>query len=131
MRFDLKRWLPCIAAGLLTMVLFRTVLMIGIVPSSSMEPLIPKGSFILANRTAYWWATPGVGDVIVFRRNGRLLVKRVAAIGGETVIHATERVSVPDGHLFVLGDNQAASVDSADWDDPFVAAGNVIGKVIR
>lgn len=131
MRSGLKRWLPCIIAGLLTMVLFRTVLLIGVVPSCSMEPLIPEGSFLLADRTAYWREDPDVGDVIVFRRGGRLLVKRVAATGGQTVLHAGERIRVPDGCLSVLGDNQAASVDSADWEEAFVPAGDAIGRHIN
>jgi len=130
MRFSLKRWLPCIAAGLLTMVLFRTLLLIGIVPTSSMEPLIPEGSIILVDRTAYWRKDPVVGDVIVFRRSGKLLVKRVAAVAGQNVLHSRERITVPDGYLYVLGDNQAASVDSADWDAPFISTGDVIGELI-
>lgn len=130
MRFPLKRWLPCIAAGLLTMVLFRTVLLIGLVPTTSMEPLIPVGSFILADRTAYWQKPPDIGDVIVFRRSGRLLVKRVAAVGGQPVLHAGKIITVPNGYLYVLGDNRAASVDSADWDAPFIATGDVIGELI-
>ena len=130
MRFPLKRWLPCIAAGLLTMLLFRTVLLIGVVPSSSMEPLIPVGSFILADRTAYWCESPVVGDVIVFRRSDTLLVKRVAAVGGQLVFHAGEYITVPNGYLYVLGDNQTISLDSADWDEPFVPAWAVIGELI-
>lgn len=131
MRFPLKRWLPCIAAGLLTMLLFRTVLLIGLVPTGSMVPLIPVGSFILANRTAYWHEDPAVGDVIVFRRSGKLLVKRVAAVAGQNVLHSGERITVPDGFLYVLGDNQAASVDSADWESPFIQARDVVGELIE
>lgn len=113
------------------MVLFRTVLLIGIVPTSSMEPLIPEGSFILADRTAYWRESPVVGDVIVFRRSGRLLVKRVAAVGGQLVFHAGEHITVPNGYLYVLGDNQAASIDSADWEAPLIAVSDVIGRLVQ
>lgn len=35
---------------------------------------------------------------------------------------------VPEGGLFVLGDNRGDSFDSRFWDDPFVAAEQVIGK---
>ena len=130
MRFELKCWLPCIIAGLLTMVVFRVVLLIGIVPSSSMEPLIPAGSVILADRTAYWNREPVTGEVIVFGYKDTILIKRIAATAGETVIHSGKVLLVPDGCFYVLGDNQNSSIDSSVWNEPFISAADVIGRLI-
>ena len=57
--------------------LFHTVLFVGIVPSSSMEPTIPEGSIILGNRLV---GSLGRGDIIVFRHGGKILVKRIVAV---------------------------------------------------
>lgn len=130
MRSFLLRWTPSIYLGLITLLLFQTVLLIGIVPSASMEPLVGAGSFILADRTAYWWNAPVPGEVVVFERNGRLLVKRIAAVGGQAVPLLGQKAIVPEGCLYVLGDNQAASVDSEDWQDPFVSIEDVKGKLL-
>ena len=62
--------------------LFHTVLFVGIVPSSSMEPTIPEGNIILGTRVV---GSLGRGDIIVFRHEGETLVKRIVAVGGDTV----------------------------------------------
>ena len=62
--------------------LFHTLLFVGIVPSSSMEPTIPEDSIILGNRLI---GNLGRGDIIVFRHGGKTLVKRIVAVGGDTV----------------------------------------------
>ena len=48
--------------------LFHTVLLVGVVPSSSMEPTIPEDSIILGNRLT---GNLGRGDIIVFRHGGK------------------------------------------------------------
>jgi signal peptidase I len=37
---------------------------------------------------------------------------------------------VPDGKIFVLGDNRANSEDSRSWRDPFVPVSQVLGRAI-
>lgn len=62
-----KPW--CIPAGLplLVFILLRYVFLIGYVPTESMEPTLPKGSFLLGLRI---FEEPKVGDIIVFEKDG-------------------------------------------------------------
>ena len=121
--------------------LFRTVLFVGIVPSSSMEPAIPAGSVILGSRI---FSELGRGDIIVFRHEGKTLVKRVVAVPGDTVYlddldgsftvnretpNATRILTVPEGYFFVVGDNRQNSFDSRFWEEPFVSAKWVLARV--
>ena len=121
--------------------LFQTALFVGIVPSSSMEPTIPEGSIILGNRLV---GSLGRGDIIVFRHEGETLIKRIVAVGGDTVslndqdgsfavnqelATATRILTVPKGYFFVVGDNRQNSFDSRFWEEPFVSAKWVLARV--
>ena len=64
--------------------LFRWMFFIGYVPTSSMEPTLKTGSVLLGIRII---GSIETGDIIVFRHNERLFVKRVAAVGGDMIEH--------------------------------------------
>ncbi|WP_344337887.1 signal peptidase I [Kitasatospora putterlickiae] len=109
------------------------------IPTDSMAPTVQAGDTVLARRTD--GADVRRGDVVVFRDaawGGRLMVKRVVAVGGDTVGVGTGdqrltvngrpvdepylaaqgaqgaafSVEVPPGRLFLLGDNRLGSLDS-------------------
>ena len=67
----LRNWAAPIGCGLFLLLVFRFVLFLGYVPSSSMEPSLQAGSYILALRV---FDEPKKGDVVVFQHEGRLLV---------------------------------------------------------
>lgn len=137
-----KPW--CIPMGLTLLFygLFRFVFLVGYVPTASMEPTLPQGSFILAMRI---FDEPEVGDIIVFEKDGALLVKRVAAKSGEKVdlsklpymttvpipIWDDPVITVPNECYFVLGDNTQNSWDSRYWDNPFLSKEYIVAKVIN
>lgn len=111
----------------LTLIIFKTVLIIGYVPGESMEPTIHANSFVLGLRL---YGELKTGDVIIFQHDGKLLVKRIAAIEGEMVIHNGEEITVPSNCYYVLGDNAGNSLDSRFWTEPFVCRVDAVGKVI-
>lgn len=135
-----KPWIAPLGLTLLCYLLLQTVILIGYVPSASMEPTLKEGSFILGIRI---FDEPDVGDIIVFKKENFLYVKRVAAGPGDQVdfsaleymesIPAPEWsdsiITVPDGCYFVLGDNTQNSVDSRYWDNPFIKESQILAIV--
>lgn len=116
---------------ILTLTLFRAFFFLGYVPSSSMEPAIRQGTFILADRTAYWYFEPKLGDIIVFSHDGKVLVKRVGAVAGDAVQTQNGLEAVPSGMLYLVGDNVEASIDSRLWPDPFVPVEDVLARYYK
>ncbi len=119
----------------------------------SMRPTLQDGEYILVNKLAYKTGQPHRGDIIVFIfpvNPQEDLIKRVIGLPGETVSVHGGVVSVngvpltepyiasppaydgdwvvPEGELFVLGDNRNDSRDSHQW--RFLPIENVIGKAV-
>ncbi len=136
-----KPWCIPVALTLLIYLFLQFIALIGYVPSSSMEPTLPKGSFIFGWRI---FSELEVGDIIVFQKDGQLMVKRIAAGPGDIVdrreltysssvpIPAWEDplLIVPINCYFVLGDNAQNSIDSRYWKYAFVDKSNIIAKIV-
>jgi signal peptidase I len=139
-----------------------TVLPTYFAPSGSMEQTIQVGDRMAVNRLDHSYRR---GDIIVFRgdrtdvrdfvgRPGLKYVKRVIAVGGDTVQccdpdgrvmvngrgiaesyvlensqDAFGPVQVPKGRLFVMGDHRAASVDSRNYGPIRASAG--VGTIMH
>ena len=127
----MKKLLPILIpvfCAVLVLVLFRFVFYLGYVPTASMEPTIRQGSLILGLRQ---FGELHTGDVVIFRHDGRTLVKRIAASPGETYILNGRPITVPAGQYLLLGDNADDSYDARYWDDPFVPEKDMIAIMKR
>lgn len=135
-----RTWLVPVCLTLLVFLLLHCVLLIGYVPSASMEPTLKENSFIIGTRI---FSDLSVGDIVVFRHNGVLMVKRIAAGPGDVIDlsqisfmenlvtpdRGWECITVPPGCYYLLGDNQSDSLDSRYWDEPFVASADIVAKL--
>ena len=93
-----------------------------------MEPTLKKGSLIFGMRIFDELET---GDIIVFTKDGQLLVKRIAATAGETITVDGVSYTVPAKCYFVVGDNEKNSMDSRHWIEPFVKKECVTAKIYK
>ena len=123
------------------------------VENVSMEPTLMPGEFLLVNRVAYKIGTPKIGDVIVFHAPGADdldYIKRLIGLPGDTVhieggiVYVNNQAlyetyiadspnytgtwEVPEGQLFVLGDNRNNSSDSHLWG--YISEDAVVGKAL-
>ncbi len=121
-------WLiiPVFVAAMV-LVLMKTVFFIGYVPTASMEPTLKEGDFIFGVRIFDDLKT---GDIIVFTKDGQLLVKRIAATEGQQVKSKGEFITVPKDCFYMMGDNEFYSYDSRYWEEPFIIKKDVIAKVL-
>lgn len=117
--------------GLLA-VIFVLNFQVAVVSGKSMEPTYHDRERLLIT-TAYWLFGPiQAGDIVVIRREGDLLIKRVAALPGEPIPDAGgfyapyEQAVVPEKYIYVLGDNREHSEDSRSFGP--VPIDQVIGK---
>ena len=139
-RKGVSRWGTPIALTLFAFVLFRAILFVGYVPTSSMEPTLEAGSYIMGSRISQ---DLNKGDIVVFHHDGQLLVKRIAACPGDEIdlreiaymktiaipVWKDPILTVPENCYFMLGDNVENSIDSRYWTNPFIQSSDIVAKL--
>lgn len=153
-------WGYLFVTALVVLVLFRVVLQLAWVPSGSMETTIPTRSLLVSVRLPYVLGDPQPerGDVVTFWNDEmeKLLVKRVIGLPGDeisfengfvyvngkkleepylakqgsTVSANRERITVPEGCLFFMGDNRTGSDDGRYWAQPYISVDKVRSRVL-
>ena len=168
-----------IIVALVVAVLIKTFLVQAFyIPSGSMEDTLQVGDRVMVNKLSYTFGSPQRGDVIVFENpNGQrgsesllgalirhggeslgvsspdtALIKRVVAVGGETIEIVDNQVLidgepidepyiapdprmrneapivVPEGHVFVMGDNRTRGGSSDSRDFGTISEDTIIGR---
>lgn len=145
-RPSLLRWLAELVlmiglAFILAAVVRTFIVQPFMIPTTSMVPTIQIGERVLANKFIYRFDEPKTGDIVVFddpTGTVTTLIKRVVAVGGQTVDLVDGKVVVddvpldepytygkpsepgpvampyvvPEGSVWVMGDNRPNSQDS-------------------
>lgn len=108
------------------------VMRLAIVHGISMEPTLQQNDFLVVWQLGY---APETGDIVVTTADNSLqqnVIKRVVAVGGETTSYEwngkTVMVTVPEGHVFLQGDNWLHSTDSRELG--CFAEEDICGKVV-
>lgn len=129
-------------------VLFLKEFVIGFykVPSNSMQPTIQNNSLVIISKMAYKFLDlkindPKNGDIVAFRKNGKLLIKRVAATPNQKIFFnskniymkkpkkiKTDSISLDDNEFFLVGDNLTNSLDSRTFGP--IKLDSIHGKMI-
>ena len=127
------------------------------IPSGSMIPTLLVGDHLLVNKFIYRFREPKAGEVVVFKfpqDHKTDFIKRIVALPGQEVEmrdkkiyiddvlmeepfafyegssgnHHYGPIIVPEGKIFVMGDNRDNSYDSRFWGS--VELEDVVGKAI-
>lgn len=123
-----QRWLRQAVALFVFLIiafLYHSFFTLSVVRGKSMEPTFHDGQVILVGKGGLLFGPLKRGDVVVFTRDGQLLVKRVVALPYET---APDGTRVPADHIYVVGDNLEVSEDSRTFGA--IPLRSVIGKVL-
>ncbi|MBR4642995.1 MAG: signal peptidase I [Selenomonadaceae bacterium] len=152
---EAKSWIISIVSAIAVALLIRTFIVeLYVVDGPSMQPTLQDGERLVVNKFIYHWRDPIKSEVIIFRYprdHSRDFIKRVIAVGGDTIEikdghvfvndalvnedYIAEKTrtefpkqTVPEGTLFVCGDNRRNSLDSRFPDVGFVPLELVKGK---
>lgn len=144
-----------IIAGILAFFIITFIIQSFVVEGVSMYPSLHDGERLFVNKFIYRFQEPKRGDIVVFAPRGepkKKYIKRVIGLPGEEIIidrdgvyingHLVEenyintkaedgfgRYVVPEGHLFVMGDNRNRSTDSRNFNQVgFIPKKSISGK---
>ncbi len=136
-RKEMRGWAICMTAAVAIALMLRLFVFEFVsISQSSMEPTLYSDNYVFMERVTYWFSKPAFGDVVIcdFPGSTAAYVKRVIGVEGDTlevkdgVLYINgkpdktyfdgyintpmPKTTVPEGCVFVMGDNRNVSVDS-------------------
>ena len=154
---EIKDWAVSILIAVALALFIRYFIVeLYLVEGPSMRPTLVNSERLVVNKFIYYFRQPERGEILVFRYPrdpSRDFIKRVIAIPGDTIEIKDGRVfvnqqlmnepyilsktrgdypltTIPEGHIFVMGDNRNNSEDSRFADVGFVPYELVKGKAM-
>ena len=154
---EAKDWIVSIIAAIAVAMFIRTFIVeLYVVDGPSMRPTLQHEERLVVNKFIYYFRNPQKGEVVIFRYPrdpSRDFIKRVIATAGDTVeikegrVYVNDqllmedyilektrteypKVTIPEGTIFVMGDNRNNSEDSRFSDVGFVPLDLVKGKAV-
>ncbi|MDD6397073.1 MAG: signal peptidase I [Anaerovibrio sp.] len=154
---EIKDWVVSIVIAVVLAMIIRTfVVELYLVDGPSMRPTLQHAQRLVVNKFIYHFRAPEKGEVLIFRYPkdpSRDFIKRVIAVPGDTIEIKDGNVfvngelqnedyilskcrgdypksTIPEGHIFVMGDNRNNSEDSRFPDVGFVPFDLIKGKAM-
>ena len=154
---EIKDWVVSIVIAVVLAMIIRTfVVELYLVDGPSMRPTLQHAQRLVVNKFIYHFRAPEKGEVLIFRYPkdpSRDFIKRVIAVPGDTIEIKDGNVfvngelqnedyilskcrgdypksTIPEGHIFVMGDNRNNSEESRFPDVGFVPFDFIKGKAM-
>lgn len=152
---EIREWLESALIAIVLALFIKTFLLeFVLVEGNSMYPTLHNNDRLIVTKVQYYFSKPQFNDIIILNYDNNIeFVKRVIGMPGDTVeikdsvvyinneplkepyINSEpyldfDKVVVPEGSYFVLGDNRNNSRDSRFNDVGYIDEDDIIGKVV-